>query len=223
MYLKLNSTHDTASHIGGPPIFTEQVGLPECRLCTSAQTFFLYLDFPENHPWFGNGLSIYHCVDCCFDDDHFIPKILETGPLPGISVPEDYLRDYQENFSFMLIPKGALRVQPSGHGRIMKQALVGTRSARSALVSFKTPRWEMEDESPSDYNGLPLLFLFDLAPHRYLRVDDAPPQVRWDPWECRPKPSLKAYYELFLSNHLYFFGLEEPSSDIYCIVQPPGG
>jgi len=214
------------SFIGGVPVVPSNVETPICQLCSSRQTFFMRIKFPEGHLWQGHGLSVFYCVDC-EDPDHLIPKIYasrtpKTKGINGTKIPSGRLIDDQINFSF-LIDAGQLNFQQNRPPRIQLATLTGSRRKRGAQVSFVKPRWEMGDEAPAGYGNEPLFFLFDFAPFTFQRAENAPPQINWDWWKECQAPSSEPTYSLFVQNHLYFFGTVSPSNEIYCLVQVPGG
>jgi hypothetical protein len=208
--------------IGGVPRLPRGEAIPKCELCGAEQTFYLEVEFPQDHGWAGTSLAVFACTSCS-DRDRLIPEMLR-GPLKGATVPRAFLAAYQRNFRFVVF---------SGAGEARKDYVEKVRFKRLALIpatAFRTndsrvgggPSWVLEDESPGSLGegGPPFEFLLQLGlDFRFEVVKGAPRQIEVES-DGKIGPASHSAYWLFLQNALYLFGAVDGSERIlYALTQ----
>ena len=228
MNIYLKSSHNnqeldkSSSFIGGKPLLPNNIVVPECKLCGQEQTFFLQIAFPESHKWFEQSLAIFSCTSCA-DENYLIPEMLSIE-LYNANIPSGFLESYQRNFSLLVFDTNTC---------VIKQGYVEKIKYKPAYLSFNdeqdillgkmnnTPNWLIEDESPNKYDDkYEFNFLFQLnSGLEFNLVDNAPRQIEIDIMGM-PSDSPYKYYQLFIGNELYLFGVEDYKQLlVYAITQ----
>jgi hypothetical protein len=152
-----------SSFVGGRPALPAGQEIPTCTLCKSKQTFFLQLAFPKGHPWGEQTLAIFACTQCA-NEEYLIPELLPE--LKSAKIPRGFLDSYQRNFRFLVFPTRDGTMHSQYKPRVAFRRLELTRAANAAKANKAggEPNWVMEDESPNDYQGKPMVFLMQLLP-----------------------------------------------------------
>lgn len=208
------------SFIGGHPRIPETMDIPVCRLCGAELTFFFQIAFPQDHAWADLSMALFACTSCAHEE-HLIPEMLE-GPLPGVDIPEDFLESYQKNFRVLVFKteEGRFREDYEEKVAFKRWNLVSSPkvNARDHKIGGK-PNWLLEDEAPATYNQtVPMVFLMQiLEGFTFDKLPDAPPQMTLG-LTGEPEPSDTPYYELFLSNNVYFFGTKGGNERLVYII-----
>ncbi|MWC27342.1 hypothetical protein [Paenibacillus sp. MMS18-CY102] len=208
------------SFIGGHPVIPLEYGLPACQLCDSPLTFFYQIAFPIGHAWHGKSMAVFACT-CCVDEDHYIPRMLDV-PLPGAVIPEDFIRDCQNNFRIIVFPTGD-GVMRSGYEPKVKYKTIELLPSDDDTNGNKVgghPNWLLEDESPAMLeNGTPMVFIMQLLEgFTFETLPSAQPQAKLNLRGDVHYPDSE-YYELFISNQVYFFGTVSGEPVAYVLTQ----
>jgi len=208
---QLNS-HD--SFIGGVPKLPLCVVFPKCKFCDNEQTFFFQLKFPKKHAWNGFSIAIFSCTSC-ENENHLIPR-MPKGLLFGANLSKKFFSQYETNFKFIVFKsvKAVLRTDYVVKIKFKEICLVETNcSLASNNRVGGRPQWYLENESPGTYeNNIEMIFLFQLAQGAQFEIlETAPRQVELS-FFGEPEVSPNNYYELFISNELYFFGVNDISN-----------
>lgn len=209
------------SFLGGQPRLPAETDIPNCGLCGAQQTFFFQAAFPSEYAWAGLSLAVFACTSCAHQG-YFIPAMLK-GPLYGADIPEGFLPSYQMNFRLLVFETTAacVRREYVEKVRFKRWELKPTSNPRSPGNKIGgDPNWILDDESPATYrSSVPMTFLLQIKRGvRFDILEGAPQQaeVHFFDLELPPKP----YYNLFVSNAIYFFGTQDPSERlVYAITQ----
>jgi hypothetical protein len=165
-------------------------------------------------------LAVFACTSCV-DEGSLIPEMLNEKLL-GADIPDGFLERYQRNFRFVVFDAdaGSLRTdyQPRVEYRRIKLSPLKASSQAVSKIGG-TPLWMLDDESPATYAGRDRMeFLLQIGEKaEFPMVKGAPPQVELD-LSGKPTPSPLSFYQLFLGNQLYFFGVNGPPL-VYVITQ----
>ncbi|MDN4523990.1 hypothetical protein [Fictibacillus fluitans] len=207
--------------IGGLPRIPESEPLPTCELCGEKLTFFFQVSFPEGHSWEGRTMAVFGCTMCAHED-YLIPEMLQDT-LKGIDIPQGFLESYQKNFRIILFEteKGELRNEYEEKIKFVKWRLSPAADPYENHEKIGgSPNWLLDDESPGSYNSeVSMIFLMQLPEDmKFETVENAPPQMVIS-LEGNQAPSSHSYYELFLANHIYFFGTKSREPLVYVLTQ----
>lgn len=220
IYLDLNGSQGNkqSSFIGGKPWLPKDVSTPFCELCNKEMTFYFQIAFPEDHLWCDHTFSMWACTKCA-DKNHLIPRMIQP-PLKDAVIPPGFLREYQKNFRTLVFATESAHLLEGYEEKIQFGHLhFDTHSSEGVLfglIGFE-PEWILEDESPATYGDKRLHFLFQT----YLDIEfpilnDAKQQAKVD---LGLTIYDQDYYELFIQNGIYFFGLLPPANEVYILTQ----
>ncbi|WP_146043830.1 hypothetical protein [Pseudomonas sp. GW531-T4] len=220
MYLNKVTETESASYIGGKPALPHGVSIPKSPN-GSLMSFYFTLQFPEAHSLHGHTLSIFAATDD-FNEDHTIPEMLKP-PLFGATIPDSFLRDYQKYFAALLFRNEEKTYASDYPIRIAMTPLAFSHSKGSDVFGWAgdKPKWLMGDETPAQYKGMALDFLFQVhGEQSFPIIDTAPAQQEMDIFG-KSKPRIKRNYTLFNQNEIYFFGsrTEDVDDRVYIITQ----
>jgi hypothetical protein len=208
------------SFLGGRPRLPADCLWPVCDLCHSQQTFFFQLAVPNGEFWEGNTVAAFACTKCAHED-YLIPPMLPR-PLKGADIPENFLEEYQRNFSFMVFPTkhGVDRTDHNASVQFSEIQMKREDETGNFGKLGGSPDWLLEDESPKTYSGkIPMKFLVEIAPNVvFRRTVHSEPQVELD-LLGNPSPSPLDCYQLFLGNALYLFGTDGGRPEVYALTQ----
>jgi len=197
------------SFVGGFPNLPKEEPIPSCKLCSSTLSFFFQVAFPAGHVWHGKSLAVFACTSCV-DEGSLIPEMLDQKLL-GADIPDGFLERYQTNFRFVVFASetGTLRneYQPRVAFRRLNLAPLKASSKAVSKIGGR-PVWMLDDESPATYAGRHRVeFLLQIGEKaEFPTVKGAPPQIELD-LTRKPTPSPRSFYQLFLGNQIYFFGV----------------
>ncbi|CAI8760640.1 hypothetical protein [Pseudomonas chlororaphis] len=220
MYINKLPKTESASYIGGKPAIPQGKSIPKSPN-GSLMSFYFTLQFPEAHSRYGYTLSVFAATDD-FNEDYTIPEMLKA-PLLGATIPDNFLRNYQEYFAAFLF-RNEEKVYASDYPiRIAMTPLAFSHSKGSDVFGWAgdKPKWLMGDETPAQYKGTALDFLLQIYREQsFPIIDTAPAQQEIDIFG-KSKPRTKRNYTLFNQNELYFFGsrTEDVDDRVYIITQ----
>ncbi|MGY2293636.1 hypothetical protein ACW9H6_28295 [Pseudomonas sp. SDO528_S397] len=209
----------TASHIGGAPILPKGVATPKSDNGIPL-TFFFTIQFPEGHTFYGYALSFF-CATDEFDEDFSIPEMLDVV-LKGAIIPDGFLNVYQKFFKVYLFKvEDAVALEPQSN--IARQYLTFSDDEVSDIFGWigKVPKWLLEDESPSMYEGQNLDFLFQVKKDQVFEIlNSAPPQKEVNIFGGEKDREQRNYF-FFNKNEVFFFGVfsKSPNDNVYIITQ----
>lgn len=221
-HLLVKSSRGGASYIGGYPSLGCGQDWPICLECSSLQTFFFKVGFPEDHPWCGWDVVVF-CCTTCVSEDTLIPPI-PVVPEDRAHVSIDFLATSQRNFAILALPRIAT-IERREQLRVKYCPLAIVRSGivvpAFALIGG-TPRWIEVDETPLSVSGEPAIFLFQILPNASFDVMSGAPRQRVLDIHGVPALSSDPTYSLFLGNALYVFGPAKPCAGrLFAITQSP--
>lgn len=220
MYINKAPNSEPASYIGGKPAIPQRASIPRSPN-GSLMSFYFTLQFPEAHALYGYTLSVFAATDD-FNEDHTIPEMLK-GPLLGVTLPDNFLRDYQKYFAAFLF-KNEEKVYAKDYPiRIAMTPLAFSHSKGSDVFGWAgdKPKWLMDDETPGQYRGAALDFLLQVhGEQSFPIIDTAPAQQEMDIFGGS-KSRIKRNYTLFNQNEVYFFGARTEDLDdrVYIVTQ----
>jgi hypothetical protein len=186
------------------------VDVPNCKLCNAEQSFYFQVAFPQHHAWAGRSLAVFSCV-ACVDEEHLIPEMLD-GPLRGAQIPENFLKGYQRNFTFVVFDTGTAVPRSDYVEKVAFKSIDLIPAADEGTTGNKIgglPNWLLEDESPGLYAGTrEMSFLMQIeADTQFQILKGAPHQMELD-LGGRPRRTTNEYYQLFNGNWIYLFGTD---------------
>lgn len=211
---------ETNSYIGGNPIVPLGFAHPKSK-SNIELTFFFTIQFPTTHKFSGYTLSFFSATDE-FDEYLTIPKILNSV-LRGAVIPNGFLRDYQELFKVYLFKNETaekLEIKTPG---IKKQHLAFSTNEEGDMFGWAgcSPKWLLDDETPSTYEGRGINFIFQVRNDQAFEIlDAAPPQKEMNIFGGT-KDRKNRDYVFFNQNESYFFGQpsKEADNNVYIITQ----
>ena len=210
------------SYFGGTPKLPQDTVLPLCRLCNVGQTFFFQIMFPERHEWFGHSIAVFSCTSCA-DENRLIPR-MPNGRLLGAILSQKFFDKYETNFKFIVF-KTCEAVLRTKYGEKIKFKNIKLHEstcdhASNSRVGGK-PEWYLSDESPGKYeSSTEMIFLFQLAQDTQFEILKTAPRQTEVSFFDEPEVSPNNYYELFIANELYFFGVNDKLNPyVYVVTQ----
>jgi hypothetical protein len=220
LYTLASEQKEQSSFVGGRPRLPGDLLWPACAMCLSKQTFFFQFAVPKGEFWEGNTVAVFACT-ACVHADYLIPPMLK-GPLGGADIPENFLKEYQINFSFVVFPtdQGSERTDGGASVQFYEIEMKKDDAPGNFGKLGGSPDWLLEDESPKTYNGrVPMKFLMEMSPNVvFRRTIHSKPQMELD-LRGNPSPSPLDYYQLFLGNALYLFGTDGGRPEVYALTQ----
>lgn len=222
--LKIDNTtqtqrEDDLSFVGGRPRIPESENIPSCALCGAELTFFFQVAFPQDHPWAQRSMALFACTSCAHEE-HFIPQMLD-GSLNGVDIPENFLTSYQKNFRILVFntQDGMMRKDYEQKIAFKRWELIASQAQSRANKIGGQPNWVLEDETPGTYRQkIPMVFLMQIVEgFTFDILPEAPPQMTLG-LSGQPEPADNPYYELFLSNNIYFFGTDDKTEPLVYIL-----
>ncbi|WP_039967586.1 hypothetical protein [Pseudomonas chlororaphis] len=220
MYINKITEAESASYIGGKPAISQGISIPKSPN-GSLMSFYFTLQFPEAHSLHGYTLSVFAATDD-FNEDYTIPEMLKI-PLLGAIIPDNFLSDSQKYFATLLFRNEEKTYASDYPTRIAMTPLAFSHSKGSDVFGWAgdKPKWLMGDETPAQYKGMALDFLFQVhGEQSFPIIDTAPAQQEMDIFG-KSKPRIKRNYTLFNQNEIYFFGsrTEDVDDRVYIITQ----
>lgn len=220
MYINKVPGIESTSYIGGKPAIPQGISIPKSPN-GSLMSFYFTLQFPDAHVLHGYTLSVFAATED-FNEDYTIPEMLKT-PLPGATIPDNFLKDYQKYFAVFLFKNEEKFYSSDYPTRIAMIPLEFSSREGSELFGWAgdKPEWVLDDEAPAQYKGTALEFLLQVHGEQLFPiVDNAPPQQEIDIFGGS-KPRTKKNYTLFNQNEVYFFGSKAGNFDdrVYIVTQ----
>ncbi len=220
MYINKITEAESASYIGGKPAISQGISIPKSPN-GSLMSFYFTLQFPEAHSLHGYTLSVFAATDD-FNEDYTIPEMLKI-PLLGAIIPDNFLSDSQKYFATLLFRNEEKTYASDYPTRIAMTPLAFSHSKGSDVFGWAgdKPKWLMGDETPAQYKGMALDFLFQVhGEQSFPIIDTAPAQQEMDIFG-KSKPRIKRNYTLFNQNEIYFFAsrTEDVDDRVYIITQ----
>lgn len=210
--------NDQRSFIGGRPRLPATIEVPRCKLCGADQTFFFQIEFFVSGNTVSQTLAVFACTSCA-DEKHLIPELAaKKASLKEAEITEEFLRNYQANFSLIIFATEDAVLRSDYDVRILFKALKGLPNSigREFAKLGGAPDWVLDDEAPKESE-----FEFLLQVHEgyeFETVDGTSHQIVIDLWQ-KPTERKEPYYDLFLQNELYFFVSRVDLSLVYLLTQ----
>ncbi|MEE5062397.1 hypothetical protein V2J74_27450 [Pseudomonas alliivorans] len=211
---------ETKSHIGGHAVLPMGQGKPS-SITGVPLTFFFTIQFPSSHKLNGYTLSFFSATDE-FDENFTIPEMLSTD-LKNARIPQGFLRDYQKFFKAFLFKTELAYTAEDDEEKIKIQYLEFSDQEVGEVFGLAglSPKWILEDESPSSYEGESLEFLLQVrCDQAFEIIETAPPQKEMDIFGGTKDRKKKDYF-FFNQNEVFYFG--QPSGhfddNVYIITQ----
>jgi hypothetical protein len=158
----------------------------------------------------------------CSGEDRFIPAML-PGPLKGVTIPEEFLCQYQTNFAILVFPTAEGVPRADCAERVEFRSLSTRHSPKMGDFGKLggIPEWFLEDESPAACaNGSSMVFLMQVRlGYEFPKLASATAQMEFAMLDGKMLPSDRNGYQLFLGNALYFFGTTSGVPQVYVITQ----
>lgn len=214
-------TTEGDSFIGGKPKLPPNVDIPKCVLCGRELTFMFQVAFPQDHPWAGKSMAVFYCIEA-WHDKYCIPELPQ--PIANADIPEEFLRNYERNFRVLVFDTPLGKIVDAYQEKVAFQALQAVPEKQTKkdweLVISGRPIWIMGmSEKPKTIAGIgnPILLLQVKEEFHFPVLSTAPKQA--NPFAPGGK-SLFPWYDLFVSNRIYFWGVQSNGTErIYISVQ----
>lgn len=214
-------TEEWDSFIGGKPKLPPGTDIPKCELCGKELTFMFQTAFPQGHMWAGKSMAVFYCVES-WHDAYCIPEL----PQQRADISEEFLRTYQRNFRVIVFDTPLGKTAGAYREKVAFQALRPVPETRTKrewdFVMGGRPIWIMGiPERPNSIAGIekPALLLQVKEGFRFPVLPAAPKQA--NPFAPGGR-SLFPWYDLFVSNRVYFWGVQQNGTErVYISVQRP--
>lgn len=214
-------TTEWESFIGGKPKLPPNMDIPKCVLCGRELTFMFQVAFPQDHPWAGKSMAVFYCMEA-WHDKYCIPELPQ--PIANADIPVEFLRDYERNFRVLVFDTPLGKIVDAYQEKVAFQALQAVPEKQTKkdweLVIGGRPIWIMGmSEKPKTIAGIgnPILLLQVKEEFHFPVLSTAPKQA--NPFAPGGK-SLFPWYDLFVSNRIYFWGVQSNGTErIYISVQ----
>ena len=213
------------SYIGGLPMLPIGLEVPIFDKTSTQMTFFFQIELPPHHHWAGHIVSVFAATDFIDDDSH-IPKLPQ--PLAGAALDRAFFEDYESFFRLFVFSSDAARMAAAYTEKVAFRRLRMSEDVPHGASVFghmdAAPAWVLDDESPGSFDGRTdlLHFLFQThSDYAFATVAGAPREKKPD--YTRPAGSLvdscTSDYTLFVSDELFFFGIDGDTMRIYVVPQ----
>jgi hypothetical protein len=207
--LELFQSTAIGSFIGGYPLTPENFNLPFCKHCQKPMTFYMQIQFPNDHAWALKTLSIFSCTHT---EENEFPEM--SSDL--LNLPDYFLDTYQKHFQFFVFSESEIlhinyQYQPIIKFLPLEIKKINNRRYKKSKIG-ELPNWTLGDDTPQSYMGSRLTFLFQLeSDFVFPRLPFAEKQVvRKFMYQ---QSGFIENYQLFSGLPLFFFGtldLQEP-------------
>ena len=213
---------DHQSYAGGKPKLPKGTDIPCCRLCGNEQFFFFQLAFPDDHVWEKHSLAVFACMSCA-NDDYCIPEMLSTT-LHNADIPKGFLDNYQVNFALMVFETAQGALLDSYETKVSYKPITLAPALDKSINDSRVggePVWYLDDEGPATYDEKHnMIFLFQLTERIQFEIEESAPRQAVVGISGENESSKNAYYDLFLENFIYFFGVDvEDKKLVYVLTQ----
>lgn len=216
---EVTQSHQT-SFIGGKPRIPVARKLPHCRECGAGQTFFFQIEYELVPSAPSQSVAVFACTRCA-NENTLIPAYSRSALTEGI-VSDDFLKDYQTNFAFVVFDtvEGVLREEYCDLIGFREISFRRNAGAQIFASMGPKPRWLLGNEAPSiTRSGRKLFFLLQIhEDFEFETVEEAPKQISLNILG-EPKEANFSGYQLFLQNEIYLFVTDEHPSQVYCVTQ----
>ena len=211
------------SFIGGKPKLPPDIDIPKCELCGNELTFMFQVAFPQGHVWAGKSLAVFYCVES-WHDRYCIPELPQR--IVDADISEEFLRNYERNFHVIVFDTPIGKMVDTYQEKIAFQILKTIPEKQTKqewdFVMGGRPIWIMgisEKQNTIAGNEKPALLL-------QIKEDFHIPILPTAPKQANPFApgglSLFPWYDLFVSNRIYFWGVQSNGTErIYISVQRP--
>ncbi|MCU7251612.1 hypothetical protein [Pseudomonas koreensis] len=215
----IKTNTETDSYIGGLPVVPKGTSLPKSESGIPL-TFFFTVKLPKNHKFFGYTLSFFSATGE-FDENLSIPEMITTE-LKNAIIPSGFLKQYQKLFKvFFFKSETATTLEEVSNIKLQHLDFSDQETGDVFGWAGTSPKWVLEDESPSSYEGQPISFLLQVKNEQTFEIlDTAPPQKEINIFGGE-KDRKKRNYFFFNENEVFFFGRpsEKPDDNVYIITQ----
>lgn len=214
-------TNECNSFIGGKPKLPPNVDIPKCKLCGKELAFMFQVAFPQDHVWAGKSIAIFYCIET-WHGNYCIPELPQK--IAGADISEEFLRNYERNFRVIVFDTPLGKIVDTYQEKVAFQMLQAipekqTKQDWSFVIGGRPISIMGMAERPNTILGIekPILLLQVKEEFHFPILPTAPKQA--NPFAPGGK-SLFPWYNLFVSNRIYFWGVQNNGTEmVYISVQ----